>query len=248
LRDYVKTTGALFRGDSKKMARRNPDGTYRNNNTASRVSNTVLIARWVEAEVLEIKQYGFSYARASRHITAVGRGQESPLTPFFPGMTFSPGYKISAAACQKAHCRALDREVKLGAEHLRKELMLRCDLLWSAAQPAIRRGDPRAMMVGVRAVETMWSMGGTKSGTTPEPTNYEPDPPQYPVSGAVVDLFAAAVKGLLDLGVDVPAIPGYRFVAIEPEPKAIETTARKNDQGEEEPVSASNQKEPHDPY
>ena len=84
------------------MARRNLDGTYKNNNTASRVSNRTLIARWVEAEVLETKQFVVSFAHAARHITAVVRGQEPPLIPLFPGITFPSDYRISAAACHKA--------------------------------------------------------------------------------------------------------------------------------------------------
>ena len=177
------------------MARRNSDGTYRNNNAASRVSNRILIARWVEAEVLETKQFVVSFAHAAKHITAIGRGQEPLLIPLFPGIPFPPDYSISAAARHKAYCRALDREPKLGVEHLRAELMLRCNQLWFAAQPGIRRGDPRTMMVGARAVETMWSRARPKSGKPSPPTTPEAESEAPRTSPAIIDLFAASSSG-----------------------------------------------------
>jgi len=205
------------------MARRNLDGTFKNNNTASRVSNRTLIARWVEAEVLEIKQFVVSFAHAARHITAVVQGQEPPLIPLFPETTFPSDYKISAAACHKAYCRALNREPKLGVEHLRADLMLKLNQLWSAAQPGIRQGDPRAIAVAARIVETMSSLGGVASGTPSLPDARESKPERS--SPAIIDLLKSSVKCLLGLGVQ---IEGYQIIRLEETPKAIETTARED--------------------
>jgi hypothetical protein len=205
------------------MARRNLDGTYKNNNTASRVSNRTLIARWVEAEVLETKQFVVSFAHAARHITAVVHAQEPPLIPLFPGIIFPSDYKISAAACHKAYCRALNREPKLGVEHLRAELMLRCNHLWSAAQQGIGRGDPRTMAVAARTVETMWLLGGAKSGTPSLPVARESKHER--TSPAVIDLFKSAIEYLLGMG---EQLEGYQIIRLEEKHKAIETTARED--------------------
>jgi hypothetical protein len=84
------------------MPHRNTDGTFRNNNKATRVSPRSLRARWVETEALALKSLGFPFSRIAAQLTEVGRGRQRPVSPLPPGVSFPPDYSISSVACYRA--------------------------------------------------------------------------------------------------------------------------------------------------
>jgi hypothetical protein len=67
-------------------------------------------------------------------------------------VTFPPDFKISRQAVYKAIKRAIGREPGLEAEELRKLDNARSEELWLNLQPAIRKGQPRAIEVGVKVL------------------------------------------------------------------------------------------------
>jgi hypothetical protein len=145
------------------MPHRNTDGTFRNNNKATRISPRSLRARWVETEALALKLLGFPFSRIAAQLTEVGRGRQRPLTPLPPGVSFPPDYSISSVACYRAVERALEREPRLRARELRQLLLHRSDQLLLACQPAIQRGETKSILAGIRALELQASLSGLKS-------------------------------------------------------------------------------------
>lgn len=207
------------------MAPRNPDGRYRNTNQPTSVSNSILIARFVESEVLAAKLIGVStFASIAAHIAAVARGNQVAMTQLPPGIIFPDNYKITAAGCHKALNRALNREPRVASDQLAQIIMQRSDDLLLALQPAIRRQDTKAIQTAARVLDLQARIGGAKSGESSTPATRQPEPKEEGTSPAVIDLFGSAFKILMDLGVQ---FDGYQVTSLEKAPTAIETTARK---------------------
>jgi len=191
--------------------------------------------------VLALKLLGFgSFASIATRIAAVVRGTQLAMTQLPPGITFPDSYKITAAGCHKAVNRALNREPRVRADLLAQIIMQRSDDLYLSLQPAIRRQDTKAILAAVRVLELQASIGGVRSEKPSPPATRAPEPEQQGTSPAIIDLFSAAYKELAALGVQVP---GYRIVSLEPEPKAIETTARSVEDVDKEPEIPAKPKE-----
>ena len=151
------------------MARRNYDGTFRNNNKPTKVSDSIQIARWVDTEVLRLKQLGLSYPAIAKRITEVGRGEQRAMTPRPNGIDFPPNYKISVTACRKAFRRALEREPTEAADKLRCLYTQRAEEMILALQPGIQKGDPRAIRAAVCVLEFQAKINGILPAKVLEP-------------------------------------------------------------------------------
>lgn len=131
---------------------RNLDGTWRTARKPIIVSEAVRRARWVEAETIRLKRMGLdSFEEIAEHITHVGRGQAQPLIAT-SDISFPADYQISRQACHRAFKKALAREPALEVEELRKLDTQRCEEMYLSLQPAIRKGDPPAVAVGVKVL------------------------------------------------------------------------------------------------
>jgi hypothetical protein len=184
------------------MSKRNSDGTFRNNNKATRISNRSMLAGWVEREALALKLLGFPFSRIAIQITDVGRGLQRPLIRFPDGLEFPTNYSISGVACFKAINRVLEREPQLLSRRLRQVINLRSEQLYLACQAAIQRGDPKAILVALRTLELLASINGLKSNLAPDlpiPAT-EPNVEEELPAQAIVSMFAAAVEVLYDCG------------------------------------------------
>lgn len=199
---------------------RNCDGTFRNNNKSAVVRNSILIARWIEGEVVRLKILGVSFTEIAKQIIAVGRGRQRPLTPLPPEINFPADYSISIAACQKAFRRAIEREPKLGARELRRLFTKRGEALLLALQPAIQKGDVKAIVAAVRVLTFQATINNVAAAPEiqelPAPT---PEPkPQWPEGSE--NLFDAAFKVIAEYG-----CLGRRFRYLPlSDPNAIDTT------------------------
>ena len=114
------------------------------------VSEATLRARWVEAEVVHLKRMGLSFEAIAEQITRVGRGQAQPITPLPDGLSFPPDYQISRQACHQACRKAIAREPALEVEELRKIDHARSEDMFMNLQPAIRKGNARAIETGIK--------------------------------------------------------------------------------------------------
>jgi hypothetical protein len=132
--------------------KRHRDGTWRGASQPLRVSAAVHRAPWVESETLHLKRMGLSLAAIAEQLGRVGRGQATSLTPIPEATPFPIDYTVSRQAVHKALRRALSREPALAAEELRKLDTSRCEELWLNLQPAIRKGQPRAIEAGVKVL------------------------------------------------------------------------------------------------
>jgi hypothetical protein len=197
---------------------------YRNNNTPIRVRDSTLITCWAEAEILRLKLLGLPFASIARQITEVGRGQKSPLTPLPPEIIFPANYRITLAACHKAFYRVLEREPRLGVRELRRLNTQRCEAMLLALQPAVQKGDPRAVVAAIRVLDFQATINNLKSRTELDdsPVLAPPTPTKLPPG--IVHLFAGAVAILIEHN----CLPDG-FTCLPPsDPNAIETTATKS--------------------
>jgi hypothetical protein len=116
------------------------------------VSEAVRRARWVETEVIRLKRMGLSFEEIADQIIRVGRGQAQPITPIPDGMSFPPDYQISRQACHKALRKAIAREPALEIDELRKIDQARSEEMFLNLQPAIRKGNVRAIETGIKVL------------------------------------------------------------------------------------------------
>jgi hypothetical protein len=133
--------------------KRHPDGTWRGPNQARKLTLRGLLARWVEAETMRLKQAGMSFEEIAGHIVAVGQGRQPPLVTLPDELEFPGGYRISAQGVHRAFSRAISRLPTSEADAYRKLDSERCDALFLALQPGIGKGDARSVEVGVRVLE-----------------------------------------------------------------------------------------------
>ncbi len=135
------------------MMKRQPDGTWRGTRQAVVVSDSVRRARWIEAETIRLKRMGLSFDAIAGQISRVGRGQAQSLVEIPAGLTFAPDYTISRQACHKAFKKAIAREPSLELEEFRKLDTERTEEMFMNLQPGIRKGNPRAIEVGLKLLE-----------------------------------------------------------------------------------------------
>jgi len=142
------------------MMKRQPDGTWRSTRQAVVVSEAVLRARWIESEAIRLKGMGLSFDAIAEQITNVGRGQARAIVPVPDGVTFPPDFKISRQACHKDFQKALAREPSLAVEEFRKLDTARCEEMLFNLQPGIRKGNPRAVEVGIKLLSHQARING----------------------------------------------------------------------------------------
>ena len=207
------------------MMKRQPNGTWRSTRQPVVVSTEGRRARWVEAETIRLKCMGLpSFEAIAEQISRVGRGQAPAMVAIPDGVTFPLDYKITRQACQKAFSKAIAREPALELAELRKLDTMRCEEMLMNLQPAIRKGNARAIEVGVKVLDHEAKINNYRPyGRRPETavqTNVSGEPPKSQAelkNEAVMhfDLLYEAVKILVDLGVPLPQL----------DPPALETTA-----------------------
>jgi hypothetical protein len=158
------------------MMKRQPDGTWRNARQPMVVSEAVRRARWVEAETLHLKRMGLSFDAVAEQITRVGRGQAQSLLAIPASVTFPSDYTISKQACHKAYKKAIAREPSLELEELRKLDTERAEEMFLNLQPAIRKGNPRAIEVGIKLLDHTAKIRGYASPQRHELTGKDGQP------------------------------------------------------------------------
>jgi hypothetical protein len=142
------------------MMKRQPDGTWRTTRQAVVASEAVLRARWIEAETVQLKKMGLSFDGIADQITSVGRSQGRAIVSVPDGVTFPPDFRISRQACHKAFQKALGREPALAVEEFRKLDTARCEEMLFNLQPGIRKGNPRAVEVGIKLLSHQARVNG----------------------------------------------------------------------------------------
>jgi hypothetical protein len=149
---------------------RNSDGTMRQTNRPRLLTNRSIIARWVEAETLHLKRLGMSYQLIASHIVGVAHGQQQAMVPVPEPAPFTDEYSISAQAVHRAFRRAIARLPNTEAEAYRKLDTERCEDMFLALQPGIRKGDPRSVEVGVKVLVHKAEINGYKAPAKVEMT------------------------------------------------------------------------------
>ncbi len=130
-----------------------------------RLTNRILIARWVEAETLQLKGLGMGYQAIAVRIVGVARGQQSAVVPLPSELKFPQGYRISMQAVHRAFKRAIVRLPNAEAAELRKLDSERLDEMLLALQLGIRKGDPRSIEVAVKLLTHKAELNGYKEPT-----------------------------------------------------------------------------------
>jgi hypothetical protein len=157
--------------------KRQPDGTWRCTRQAVKVSDAVHRARWVEAETLSLKRMGlYSFETIAEQITRVGQGRAQALVEIPAGLTFPPDYAISRQACHKAFKKAIAREPSLELEEFRKLDTERAEQMLLNLQPAIRKGNPHAIEVGLKLLDHTAKIQGYASPQRHELTGKDGQP------------------------------------------------------------------------
>jgi hypothetical protein len=106
------------------------------------------------------KKIGLSFDAISEQITRVGRGQAHPIVAIPEGVKFPPEYTISRQACHKAFKKAIAREPSLAVDELRKLDNSRSEELFLNLQPSIRKGNARAVEVGIKVLDHTAKING----------------------------------------------------------------------------------------
>ena len=158
------------------MMKRQPDGTFRSTRQPVTVSDAVRRARWIEAETIHLKRMGLSFDSIAEQISLAGRGQAKPLVAIPAGLTFPPNYTITRQACHKAFKKAIVREPSLELEEFRKLDADRSEELFMNLQPGIRKGNPRAIEVGLKVLDHTAKIQGYASPQKHELTGKDGQP------------------------------------------------------------------------
>src|SRR6516225_6994411 len=103
---------------------------------------------------------GLSFEEIAEQIGRVGRGQAQAIVTIPDGVTFPPNYRISKQACHKAFIRAMARTPALNVEELRKIDTARSEEMFLNLQPGIRKGNARAIEVGIRVLDHTAKING----------------------------------------------------------------------------------------
>jgi hypothetical protein len=109
---------------------------------------------------MHLKRMGLSFDAIAEQITRIGRGQAQALTPTSDGVIFPPDYAVTKQACHKAFKRAIAREPASEVEELRKLDNARSEELFLNLQPSIRKGNARAVEVGIKVLDHSAKING----------------------------------------------------------------------------------------
>jgi hypothetical protein len=142
------------------LKQRQPDGTWRGAKQPVVASDSVLRARWLDAEVLHLKRIGIAFEAIAEQITRIGRGKAQPLVPLPEGLAFPKDFQVTRQACHKALKRTLAREPSLAAEEFRKLDTARCEEMFLNLQPGVRKGNPRAVEASVKVLRHVAQLNG----------------------------------------------------------------------------------------
>ncbi len=142
---------------------RNSDGTIRQTNKPGVLTNRTIIARWVEAETLHLKQLGMSYQAIADHIGRVARGQQQAMVPLPEHASFIEEYSISVQAIHRAFKRGIVRLPNAEAVERRKLDTERCEDMFLSLQTGVRKGDPRSVEVAVKVLAHKAELNGYKA-------------------------------------------------------------------------------------
>lgn len=142
------------------MMKRQPNGRWRGTRQAVVASETVLRARWIEAETIHLKRIGLTFDAIADQIIRIGRGQAQPIVAIPDGISFPSDFQISRQACHKAFRKAIAREPSLAAEEFRKLDSARCEDMFMNLQPGIRKGNPRSIEAGIKVLRHSAQING----------------------------------------------------------------------------------------
>jgi len=110
-------------------------------------------ARWIEGEALRQLRFGLTYRQIAAVLTALARGEMTAASAGIdlpPDVTFPPGYTINHQRVFELVRQALDCFPMLEPAALRTLWMARYEEAWAHLQPRMRKGEPRAIEVGMR--------------------------------------------------------------------------------------------------
>ena len=133
------------------MSNRNDDGTFRGKQP-KKATNRFLLARFVESEVVRLKNLGMDFPRIAEQVTLIGRGRTTPITELPADLRFPLDYRISTQGCHKAYSKAMRRESALAVEEHRQMDTARCEEMILGLQPGLRRGDPKSVEAAVKVL------------------------------------------------------------------------------------------------
>ena len=142
------------------MMKRQPDGRWRSTRQTLVMTEALLRAQWIEAETFHLKLMGLSFDAIAEQISRVGRGQSQAMVAIPEGVIFPPDYQISRQACHKAFRKAIARAPALELEEFRKLDTSRCEEMFMNLQPGIRKGNARAVEVGIRVLDHKAKING----------------------------------------------------------------------------------------
>jgi hypothetical protein len=120
-------------------------------------------ARWIEGEALRQLRFGLTYRQIAAVLTSLARGEMTPASAGIdlpPDVTFPSGYSINHQRVFELVKRALDRFPMLEAAALRTLWMTRYEEAWAHLQPGMRKGNPRAIGVGMKVAERAAKLAG----------------------------------------------------------------------------------------
>jgi hypothetical protein len=139
---------------------RNSDGTLRRPNQPALLTQRSLLARWVEAETLHLKQSGTSLKAIADHIVGVAQGKIGAMVSPPADLRFPNNYQISVQAVHAAFRRGIMRLPNSEATELRKLDTERLEDMFLSLGPAIRKGDAKAVDAGVRVLAHKAKLNG----------------------------------------------------------------------------------------
>jgi hypothetical protein len=127
------------------------------------VSPAAVRNRWISAEAIRLLRMGFSYRQIAGLFMDLAAGRLNPEAAFgaIPtDVTFPPDYRISDTRIWQLVKHALDRSPALEAKHLRRVWGARLEETWAFLYPKMRRGDARAIEVGMKVAERAAKLWG----------------------------------------------------------------------------------------
>ena len=157
--------------------KRQPDGKWRGVRQPVVASESMLRARWVESETICLKRMGLSFDAIGDQITAVGLGKATPMVAIPAGVSFPPDYGITKQACHKAFRKAIKREPSIELDEMRKLDTARSEEMFANLQPAIRKGNPKAIQVGIGVLDHTAKINGYAAPQRIKPLDGEDDRP-----------------------------------------------------------------------
>jgi hypothetical protein len=188
------------------MPHRNEDGTFRNHHKVKTASAKTIRARWIEAEILRLKDEHLKIEAIASHIILVGRGERQPMVPFPPGIAFPPNFSFTHQAVSKAYNRAVDRIPAIEAQRLIKQTDRDLEHQLSCLAGGVRNGDPAAVNASTHIHELrLKAHGALKGGTNIQvKTEVKTYPGERPDRSKeqILDVFQKAARIMRELDQD----------------------------------------------